>query len=502
MAIIVDAEKCIGCSICVKECPFDAMTMVADNNGRKAPRIDSSCTECGRCAEVCPKGIITSTGTGMKNVDISLFHGVWIFAEHRDGELLNVSIELLGAGRKLADEIGTELCAILVGSECDNLVKELFAYGAKKVYYANNPELKEYTTDGYTAAVYRAILKYKPEIVLYGATSIGNNLASYVAVKCCTGLTTDCIALDIDQETKNLRQTCPAFGMNQMATFICPNHRPQMSTVRPGVMSMPDQIEGKKGEVVDLNIKFRRGEIRQQIIEAPQQIRDALQQVQNTSRTFVSFTKGWEKCIVREKEYWEQTDRNLSRALRFAKGDTALDYYGLLQKVISALDEKRLKSKIADEEAKAEIARDYSDKMEAAEQNVVFEYNEAIKRRRSDYESYCQKQKNAKTAKEFDEIAALFSRAGMKGYEDCDVRAKQCSAEAARMTEEAEKIAAAAAEKLKEGIALRDQERKKLEAEIDSLSKELAQTKGLFAGKRKKELEDQIMLTKSKLQRL
>ena len=272
MAINIDAEKCIGCGICAKECPFSAVTMTAGAGGKKLPDIGTGCTECGRCVEACPKGAITRTGTSMKNVDISLYHGVWVYAEQRGGKLMNVAIELLGEGRKLADEIGTELCAVLVGSECDDLVDELFAYGAEKVYYANNPELKNYTTDGYTAAVYRAILKYKPEVVLYGATHIGRDLAPSVAVKCGTGLTADCTKLDIDPETKGLRQTRPAFGGNLMATIICPNHRPQMSTVRPGVMAKPEKVEGKKGELIDLNVKFKKGEIRQQVLDVVKKV--------------------------------------------------------------------------------------------------------------------------------------------------------------------------------------------------------------------------------------
>ena len=272
MAIKIDAEKCIGCGICVKECPFEAMTMTVGEGGKKLPETGNGCTECGRCVEACPKGAITRTGTSMKNVDISMYHGVWVYAEQRAGKLMNVAIELLGEGRKLADEIGTELCAVLVGSGCEDLVDELFAYGAEKVYYANNPELKNYTTDGYTAAVYRAILKYKPEVVLYGATHIGRDLAPSVAVKCGTGLTADCTKLDIDPETKGLRQTRPAFGGNLMATIVCPNHRPQMSTVRPGVMAKPEKVPGKKGELIDLNIKFKKGEIRQEVLDVVKKV--------------------------------------------------------------------------------------------------------------------------------------------------------------------------------------------------------------------------------------
>ena len=272
MAINIDASKCIGCGLCVKGCPFEAMTMTTTAEGKKLPECGLGCTECGRCVEECPKGAITRTGTSMKNVDISMYHGVWVYAEQRGGKLMNVAIELLGEGRKLADAIGTELCAVLVGSECDDLVDELFAYGAEKVYYANSPALKNYTTDGYTAAVYRAVLKYKPEVVLYGATHIGRDLAPSVAVKCGTGLTADCTKLDIDPETKGLRQTRPAFGGNLMATIICPNHRPQMSTVRPGVMAKPEKVEGKKGELIDVTPKFKKGEIRQEVLDVVKKV--------------------------------------------------------------------------------------------------------------------------------------------------------------------------------------------------------------------------------------
>ncbi len=272
MAINIDAEKCIGCGICAKECPFEAITMVANAEGKKLPDIGLGCTECGRCVESCPKAAITRTGTSMKNVDISMYHGVWVYAEQREGKLMNVAIELLGEGRKLANEIGTELCAILVGSECDDLVDELFAYGAEKVYYAIAPELKDCTTDGCCTAVCRAILKYKPEIVLYGATHIGRDLAPSIAVKCGTGLTADCTKLDIDPETKELRQTRPAFGGNLMATIICPHHRPQMSTVRPGVMQKPEKQPGRKGELIPLEFKVKKGEIRQQVLDVVKKV--------------------------------------------------------------------------------------------------------------------------------------------------------------------------------------------------------------------------------------
>jgi electron transfer flavoprotein alpha subunit len=192
---------------------------------------------------------------------------VWVFAEQREGALMGVSVELLGKGKKLAAEIGCKLCAVLCGENVDGLVDELFAYGAEKVYYANAPELKTYNTDAYTKVIYEAILKYKPEIVLLGATHIGRDLGPCLAVQCGTGLTADCTKLDIDPEDKKLMQTRPAFGGNLMATILCPNHRPQMSTVRPGVMEKPKLQPGAKGELIQLSAAFKDKDIRMQVLE-------------------------------------------------------------------------------------------------------------------------------------------------------------------------------------------------------------------------------------------
>jgi electron transfer flavoprotein alpha subunit len=240
--------------------------MEGEGKNKKAV-IGMGCTNCGQCAENCPFDAIEKTEETVHNVDITLFHGVWVFAEQRDGALMGVSIELLGEGRKLANEIGTELCAILCGENVDGLVDELFAYGADKVYYANAPELKSYTTDAYTKVIYTSILKYKPEIVLLGATHIGRDLGPSLAVKCGTGLTADCTKLEIDPTDKKLMQTRPAFGGNLMATIVCPSHRPQMSTVRPGVMQKAEYVKGKKGELITLDVSFKDGDIRQKVLE-------------------------------------------------------------------------------------------------------------------------------------------------------------------------------------------------------------------------------------------
>jgi electron transfer flavoprotein alpha subunit len=229
--------------------------------------IGAACTSCGACIEVCPFGAIEKVEDLKKGVDVTQYHDVWVFAEQREGKLMDVSVELVGEGKKLAKEIGCKLCAILLGDKADGLVSELFEYGADKVYYASAPELATYNTDAYTKVVYQAILKYKPEVVLLGATHIGRDLGPCLAVQCGTGLTADCTKLDIDPVDKKLMQTRPAFGGNLMATILCPNHRPQMSTVRPGVMEKPKKVKGQKGELINLTVAFKENDIRMKVLE-------------------------------------------------------------------------------------------------------------------------------------------------------------------------------------------------------------------------------------------
>ncbi|NFN85678.1 electron transfer flavoprotein subunit alpha/FixB family protein [Clostridium sporogenes] len=199
--------------------------------------------------------------------DLSSYKNVWVIAEQRQGKITPVVIELLGEGRKIANDIGVELCAILLGHNVDNLADELIQFGADKVYYVNDPLLEKYTTDGYAKVIVDAVNNIKPEIVLIGATHIGRDLAPRIASNLDTGLTADCTKLEVDPEDKKLKQTRPAFGGNIMATIICPDNRPQMSTVRPGVMEKAVRDENRKGEIIKIGTNLSKNDIRTEVVE-------------------------------------------------------------------------------------------------------------------------------------------------------------------------------------------------------------------------------------------
>lgn len=271
MAVNVIKEKCKGCSICVKNCPFEAITME-----NKIAVIGAACTGCGVCVEKCPFKAIEKTEEEREVKDLSAYKDVWVFAEQRDGVIMPVVIELLGEGKKLANEVGCNLCAVLCGHHVEGLADQLFEYGADKVYVADHEELATYRTDAYTKVINDAIEEYKPEIVLLGATHIGRDLGPCLAVKANTGLTADCTKLEIDPEDKKIKQTRPAFGGNLMATIVCPNHRPQMSTVRPGVMEKAAFEEGRKGDLIKLNVEFKEGDIRTKVLEIVKTMKDTV----------------------------------------------------------------------------------------------------------------------------------------------------------------------------------------------------------------------------------
>lgn len=263
MSVQIISEKCKACKLCVKSCPFGAISM---NEGVAVINYDL-CTACGACAEACHFEAIEKELLEEKAGPGEEYQNVWVFAEQRDGVLSNTVLELLGEGRKLADALNQKLCAALFGSGVSGLSGQLIAYGADAVYSCDHQLLKDYTTDGYTKALYNLVMDKKPAIVLIGATNIGRDLGPRLSARLNTGLTADCTGLEIDPETKNLMQTRPAFGGNVMATIITPNHRPQMSTVRPGVMQKSQKDDTRKGEVIEITPDLKDQDIRTVVIE-------------------------------------------------------------------------------------------------------------------------------------------------------------------------------------------------------------------------------------------
>ncbi len=208
---------------------------------------------------------------------IDSYRGVWVFAEQRDGNLLNVALELLGEGRKIADTLEVPLSAILLGSKVDNLADTLVKYGADIVLYGDHELLGTYTTEAYTRVIHDLIEERKPEILMIGATNIGRDLGPRISARTHTGLTADCTKLDVDMENRRLMQTRPAFGGNLMATIICPNHRPQMSTVRPGVMEKGKYDENRTGEIVKFRPDLKDQDIRAKVLEVVKGVRAQVQ---------------------------------------------------------------------------------------------------------------------------------------------------------------------------------------------------------------------------------
>ncbi|MBQ9630901.1 MAG: electron transfer flavoprotein subunit alpha/FixB family protein [Treponema sp.] len=230
--------------------------------------------------------------------DTGAFKGVWIFCEQRNGEILNTSFELLSEGRKLADDLKAELCGVVLGKGLkDDALKNLGGYGADKVFYCEHDLLENYTTDGYTKVITDLIQDKKPEVMLIGATTIGRDLGPRMAARLHTGLTADTTHLDIDtekykaflregssidvdnikfEENTNLKMTRPAFGGHLMATIICPRFRPQIATVRPGVMKKQDFDNARVSKTVieKINPSLSKDDIKVDILEIKKTAKD------------------------------------------------------------------------------------------------------------------------------------------------------------------------------------------------------------------------------------
>jgi electron transfer flavoprotein alpha subunit len=193
--------------------------------------------------------------------------GVWVFIEVNDGSIEGVSLELLGAGRKLADKLEVPLSGVMLGEGVMPLANEVIYAGADQVYVVDHPVLKNYRTESYMKGVCILAEKYKPEIFLYGATPNGKDLASAVATDLSTGLTADTTMLDVDVEKRLLEASRPAFGGNIMATILCKKHRPQMATVRPKVMKALETDEGRKGVIIEEELELREEDMRTKVLK-------------------------------------------------------------------------------------------------------------------------------------------------------------------------------------------------------------------------------------------
>ena len=215
------------------------------------------------------------------------YKGVFVFAQQVDNELSGIAFELLGKAKDLAKDLDTDVTAVLVGSDVKGLVDDLAKYGADKVIVVDDPELKDYRTEPYTHALASVINEYKPEIMLVGATAIGRDLGPRVSARVATGLTADCTVLEIgdfplnpipgkEQKHNQLLMTRPAFGGNTIATIACPDNRPQMATVRPGVMQKIDPIEGAKAEVIEFNPGFTPNDKYVEILDVVKSVSDVV----------------------------------------------------------------------------------------------------------------------------------------------------------------------------------------------------------------------------------
>ena len=240
MAVRIIIEKCTGCGACVSVCPFGALELVDG-----VAVVNEACTLCGMCVETCAfEAIEMPERESASEDDLAAYRGVWVFVQPDGGEVHHVSLELIGEGRRLADELGVGLSCMVFGESVESLVSELSNYDIDRIYTLTNSVLAQYTTAPWVAAAASVIREHKPEIVLIGATSTGRDFAGGLATELGVGLTADCTALAIEPGTRHLLQTRPAFGGNIMATIKSGNHRPQMATVRPKVFAMP--LRGEK----------------------------------------------------------------------------------------------------------------------------------------------------------------------------------------------------------------------------------------------------------------
>jgi electron transfer flavoprotein alpha subunit len=243
--IVIDLEKCNGCTMCSRACPYQAIEMV----DKKARWIEDRCTLCGACLESCKFEALTGEMPVPEVPDFSDRRGVWVFVEQHDGEFHRSAFELLGCARGLADDLGQEVVAAVLGNDLKEKASRLIHHGADRCILVDDPSLAYYQTCTYTHALSEIVKQHRPNILLIAATHLGRDMAPRLARRLGLGLTADCTRLSIDPEEKILLQTRPAFGGNVMATIVSRFSRPQTATVRPGIMSPLVADSSRTGDI-------------------------------------------------------------------------------------------------------------------------------------------------------------------------------------------------------------------------------------------------------------
>jgi len=270
MAVWIEAELCNGCRRCLKACPYQAVEM----RDGKAHILDR-CTACGACIRVCKQNAVMTDAEPRIVPDFTDYQGIWVFAEQKDCRLNRVSLELLGKAQDLAEECHQEVSAVLLGYQVMPLIEPLMAHGADNVFVSQHRALKDYRTTAYAKVLAELVETHKPNILLMGATPLGRDLAPRLSRRVEVGLTADCTALTLDPQEGILLQTRPAFGGNVMATIANRYSRPQMATVRPGVMTVRKK-PGNRGRVIRHKALLREKEIGTKILEIVRKKRKAV----------------------------------------------------------------------------------------------------------------------------------------------------------------------------------------------------------------------------------
>ena len=288
----IDIEKCTGCKICEKMCPFGAIVVFI-----KVAQVQDNCTLCGACVNSCPEGALSIERKQVSEEELDIFSGVFIWGECEEkGERLvpkKVVKELLSRGQKLADELEQDLAVVVLGDGRLAELETLIAYGADRVIRSKHKLLGHYTADSFTTVISALISKEKPSVFLFGATPNGRELAPRVAARLNLGLTADCTDLDINEKGQMV-QTRPAFGGNIMASIVSPYTRPQMATVRPNTFSFREPDNSRKGEIEDFEVVLLPAAIRTKVV-AIERLRDEKEVSIEDADIIVSAGRGCQK---------------------------------------------------------------------------------------------------------------------------------------------------------------------------------------------------------------